>query len=70
MNNPETAAPYIRYRVARIQNFSFGNTGNDAVKMNRLAGIFIRYGRRNIFYRLAAIGAVRNRQGLGGCLRG
>jgi hypothetical protein len=69
MNNPETAAPDIRYRIPRFQIFPLGDSGDDTIKMSGLAGIFVRYGRGKIVYGFTATGAIRDRKRFGGRLR-
>jgi hypothetical protein len=66
VDNPKTAAADVAYRVSPFQIFPLGDTGQNTVKMDRLAGIFVRNGHGNILYRLAAPGALRYGQGAGG----
>jgi hypothetical protein len=55
VDDPESPAPDVNYRVPAFQGFLPGNPGGGTVKMNRLAGGFIGYGGGYIFDRLTAI---------------
>jgi hypothetical protein len=66
VDNPKAAAADVRYRLSGVQLFPPGDTFQNAVKMDRLAGIFVRDGRGKILDGFTAPGAIQRGQGLGG----
>jgi hypothetical protein len=70
VDKTKAAAPDIDHRVPAIQGFSLGNAGGDAIEVDRLAGVFIGYGRGHVFDGFATVGAVRLGDGFGRKLGG
>jgi hypothetical protein len=58
-NHPKTPAPDIRDKLPLVQGFMLPDFGDHTVKMDWLAGIFIRLSGGYIFNRLSAIGTIR-----------